>query len=972
MLNEITLIEDPLAPDTWETVEADCICAFLAGRYSSFPQGARIYQGQVATENDVTPGNAEEIKTLQKMEGPFYVVLYPADPVTIIAVVVFAVVLAVTLSQPVPKPPTPLARKQSNASPNNELSERENRPRINGRIPDIFGTVRSTPDLIAPNYVVYENNLKVENSLMCIGKGSFEIPVEEIKEGTTTAQQITDNTVEIYGPGVNPTSGNPAQIVVGQPITENFVSTNKNKAVNGQTLDPDPQDPIVIGNDNIEFESIIRQSTGDIFGTLILATGAGIPAGPDFRNFIAPGAQLKITDTDIETDILDMNAAPLTTGATVSRVLGIQETASILTLDDEPPEEYNVVELYDLDFTIDGIDYNIDGIYKFFRFKTAIYLITGVEINPNWAVLDNHLSEVGSVRFENCKMRYGHVSTTLNLSGTYSVGEVGEESIEILGLGGNEDWEKLGLSEPLTSRQSPTLENLTGSTVGPFILDDPETSEVIVNFGALQGLYKDNGTTQTEVDVSVEISITPIDESGDPVGSVIVKTLVVTGSSASKSVRATTGRFLLLEPSRCKVECKRITPFVEGFTGQVIEEIKWLDLYSSKTIVGLDFGDVTTVRSKVKATAGATSVSSRELNMLVTRKIPQRISGSDFTTELFPTNNAADIVSFVSLDPHIGNRDKTEIDFDNIYNTLAEVEDYFGSAIPAEFNYTFDNDNLSYEEIMSSIANAVFCIAYRRGSQIKLNFEKETENSTLLFNHRNKLPGSETRTVRFGNQNENDGVEFEYVDPSDDSIQTLYLPDQNAINPQRVDMPGIRNKLHAYFHANRVWNKIRFQHISTNFRATQEADLLVLNDRILNADNTRPEIQDGEVEDQRGLELVLSQKVDLTEAPNYFIFLQYPDGSVESIAITAGLDSYSVVLASPPAINLSLDLDNFARTTYLIVRAEDVESNAFLVTEKTPGGDFTSEVTAINYDSRYYGNDKDLENGIVNSNGNLI
>jgi hypothetical protein len=325
------------------------------------------------------------------------------------------------------------------------------------------------------------------------------------------------------------------------------------------------------------------------------------------------------------------------------------------------------------------------------------------------------------------------------------------------------------------------------------------------------------------------------------------------------------------------------------------------------------------------------------------------------------------------LDPRIGNRNVAEIDFDNIYATVAEVEAYFGTSKAVEFSHTFDKEGMSFEETLSSIAKAIHCIAYRQGNMIKLKFEKATENSILLFNHRNKLPGTETRSIRFSNLNDHDGIEFEYVDPTTDLIETLYIPtDQSAINPKKIETLGIRDRLQAYFHAWRAYNRLRYQNMFTEFEATQEANLITTSDRILVADNTRPDIQDGEVLEQDGLVLTLSQDVDLTNYASHTIFLQHTDGTVENLSVSAGTSSNEVVLGQAPKQALSTDPELFAKATYLIVGNTEQSTSAFLVSEKSPKDNFTSTVSAVNYDSRYYQNDLDFDNGIVDSEGNLI
>jgi hypothetical protein len=243
----------------------------------------------------------------------------------------------------------------------------------------------------------------------------------------------------------------------------------------------------------------------------------------------------------------------------------------------------------------------------------------------------------------------------------------------------------------------------------------------------------------------------------------------------------------------------------------------------------------------------------------------------------------------------------------------------------------------------------------------------------LIFNHRNKLPDSESRQISFGYVNDNDGVNYDYVDDNDDAIVTYYIPeDQSAVNPKKVESVGVRNKLQAYFHANRLWNKIKHQRIATEFTATAEADILLKQDRVLVADNTRQGTQDGEVVSQDGLELTLSQDITFEVGQTYTIFLQHNDATVQSIAITAGSVSNKVLLATPPAIPLSLDDANYAKATYIIVGSDDSREQAFLIEEKNPQDNFTFNIRALNYDDRYYANDSDYINGVVDIDGNLI
>jgi hypothetical protein len=326
---------------------------------------------------------------------------------------------------------------------------------------------------------------------------------------------------------------------------------------------------------------------------------------------------------------------------------------------------------------------------------------------------------------------------------------------------------------------------------------------------------------------------------------------------------------------------------------------------------------------------------------------------------LMPTNRADEIIAAMWLDPMIGRQSAESIDLEQIYATIQEIEAYFGTSKSVEFSHTFDGDDLSIEEMVSSVAEAIFCAAYRSGSKLRLKFERERETASLLFNHRNKLPGSEARTVRFGADRDHDGVELTYVSPEDDTEATIVIPAGSApANPRKLKMAGIRTVEQANLHAWRAWNKIRYQNTAVEFEATQEAELLVRGDRILVADNTRPDTIDGEVVAQVGMVLTLSQHVDITVG-SHTIWLQHINGTTESIGVTQSEAGREVTLLSPPALALSVDPNNSARAGFAIAADDSRAVTAFIMTERSPGDRMTSRVQAINYDARYYSNDKD-------------
>ena len=256
------------------------------------------------------------------------------------------------------------------------------------------------------------------------------------------------------------------------------------------------------------------------------------------------------------------------------------------------------------------------------------------------------------------------------------------------------------------------------------------------------------------------------------------------------------------------------------------------------------------------------------------------------------------------------------------------------------------------------IASACFCETYRYGNKLRLKFEEPQDNSVLLFNHRNKVPGSEKRTFNLGIDKDYDGVELEYTSPDDDLRVTYVIPENgSARNPLKISTSGIRNHAVAKTRAWREWNKLQHQTESVEFDALDESNLLVRNDRILVADNTSIKTQDGEVDAVDGLTLTLSQDVEMRDGVTYYIHLQLQDATVDMIQCLSGEYINQVILTRAPLQPLVIDEDRYIKTIYQIVAAQDTSSSAFLLTEASPNDEMTNRLTCINYDARYYEKD---------------
>lgn len=553
----------------------------------------------------------------------------------------------------------------------------------------------------------------------------------------------------------------------------------------------------------------------------------------------------------------------------------------------------------------------------------------------------------------------GQLNTTSDLNGTFGILAVTAHEITLADpTDTSAGW--LNLGSNTTAYSSPTLSTQGERWVGPFTIDMPDLTQVVANFIAPQGMYliTKKGKKRSH-SVMLELEITPVDEDGDAIGGAETFFPVIYGDGTDKEPKGITELANVSFVGRCKVRARRITDVDYDTEDTIVDEVRWRDGFGTASVDEDDFGNITTVQTRTYATAGATSVKERKLNCRAARKIAERNEDDTFGPTLVASSNIADIVCHMALDPYIGGRTLAELDVAQIYETAEAIVTYFGFVEAAQFNYTFDETNVSFEEMVQMAAQATFCQAYRQGNLLRLFFERTTEDSILLFNHRNKMPGSETRTVRFGTIDNHDGVEFDYISPVDGATLTIYLPeDQSAVRAKKIEIVGIQNQQQAKLHAFRAFNKIRYQHTITQFSAFGEATQLVLSERVEVTDNTRPDVFDGEILDVDGLVLELSQPFAAAGGVDYTIFLQLETGEVEIIPVVSGVDAYHVVLQDPPSVDLVTDPEAYTKTLYQIVGDDAARTSAFLLTEKGAYDRKTVRLQAVNYDPRYYQDDQ--------------
>lgn len=542
------------------------------------------------------------------------------------------------------------------------------------------------------------------------------------------------------------------------------------------------------------------------------------------------------------------------------------------------------------------------------------------------------------------------------LSGIYTVTSISAVDVSFTVDGTTDPWLGITTSVPL----------LPGyiSTTGPynkvdvswsnwFTMDKIKASRVLANFGAQSGMYKDDGNKKSSAAVTIRLEYQALDVNGAPIGPVYSADGTVSGRSSDQTGVSIVGT--LPTPSTFRARARRVTDKDLNFEGQVIDDVSFDNLYAQIPDTTPNYGNRTTVHTARRQTPRATSVKAPKLALIVTERIYKYLGNGVFDTAL--TNNTQAVQSLIRLlrDPVCGGLNMTASNMDRLLAVQDEVEAYFGSAQAGQFCYTFDSFDVTMQDIINTVAEAIFCRAYREGSSILLDFDRPRIGPEMVFTHRSKAPG-EKWTRNFNTRDRYDSLKFSYIDPATNTKETITIPADGGLKTETYDSKGIRNYQQAYWAAYRRYQRNLLNRVSVEFAALEEGISARPGRAISVVKGSRVSPFDGYVVAVDGLTVVLSQNVEFTPGQEHSLILKRRDGSVQSVDVTPGANSRTVIMTSAP--QEAIYTGNEALKTEFSFGSEDRHNAQMMVVSTVePGADRTVRITGYNYTDDYYAYD---------------
>ena len=471
------------------------------------------------------------------------------------------------------------------------------------------------------------------------------------------------------------------------------------------------------------------------------------------------------------------------------------------------------------------------------------------------------------------------------------------------------------LSEPAT--YGPYIINATGTEISRAACD-------VVFPGGLIGVDEDDGD-EYSVGVELNIRVEPVDDAGDISGGPITVFNDWIVDHTRTAIRRTLAKDV--PPGRYQMTIQRLT----GKGGN--SEVRNCQLGAVKGYLVDDneYGDVTLLAMRVRATANLSDSASRLVNVLNERLIPVWDPDNGWSTPVI-TRNPSWAFADAVRSRYGGDFPDDQIDLNGLHY-LAGLFDSRGD----RFDGRFDTDQSLWDGL-GKIGQVCRCGPVRHGNLIRLIRDQQVDTPVQQFSMANMSEFSLDYVMH--NARTADSVKVTFWDEDRDYAETTILcqlPDDNADIPQDVTLFGCTQYEQAWREGMYLAASNRERRQMVSWKTEMEGhipgfgDLVWINHDLLGAG----QLFSGTVSSVDGAVLTLSRDVEMTGG-NWYIILRDRLGQPSSPLACEVAGSHQVRVFDPLPF---IETDPIREPTHFMIGQGKAVSWPVKVTAITPEAD---------------------------------
>ena len=429
--------------------------------------------------------------------------------------------------------------------------------------------------------------------------------------------------------------------------------------------------------------------------------------------------------------------------------------------------------------------------------------------------------------------------------------------------------------------------------IGAFIINPSETNASIIAIDVELpiGLYKANNNGDLDdYSLSFTVEAREVDKYGTEIGSWITLATETITDNTNTAIRKTF-KYNLATHGRYEVRAKRTTE--KSDDTKIGNVIRWsgAKAYLTDTV---DYGHITLLAVKMKATDNLSSRSSRKINCLVTRKLPTWSPTGGWSDNV-PTSSICWSLADILKASYGGKMDDSKIDLQGLYE-LDKVLTSRGDFL----NGVFDR-KMSLWEALKLACRVGRCAGILQGGVFRAIRDREQSIPVAMFTPRNIVKDSFSIKYSLASEDTVDGVTVEFINPNTWKPQEVSVdPFGNTPkNPAKVKLFGCTDLEQAkreglYLSRNNIYRRK-----TISLTTELEGYIPTFGDLVVVSHDTPQWGQTGEVIgfNQNG-SIMLSEPVKYDDNEKYYIAFRTKAGGVDgAYEIMQGSRSNDIILA---------------------------------------------------------------------------
>jgi hypothetical protein len=453
--------------------------------------------------------------------------------------------------------------------------------------------------------------------------------------------------------------------------------------------------------------------------------------------------------------------------------------------------------------------------------------------------------------------------------------------------------------------------------------------------------------------VSFRVEAREIDDAGDAVGA---GTWTQLGAHGISRATATPIRLSYrYEVSEARYEVRFTRTSAKNTTTRYGNDLVWGALRGYEKPVN-DYGNVTILNVRARATNNLSAQSSRDFNIIKTRKLPI-YNGTSWSAPT-ATRNPAWALANVLRAEYNGNLPDDRIDLVSLLafaNTCTSRGD--------NFDAIFDNQQVMFE-MANIVARTGRAKIFQQGGVYYTWRDQWQEMPTGHFNMRNIKRGSLKTNFLLPDVNTADAIEVTYRDEGTWSDKTVLckLPSSDALTPVKVNLFGVTNKAQAWREGMHMAAQNRYRRQFVNFTTEMEGYIPSYGDLITLSHDRAAWGQSGDLTDyDSGTRIIqTTEPLIWVDGENHYFRFRKPNGAFDGPYLaTEGVDEFHAVLDD--VLTFAPNLDSTAEKTSYSFGVGNSFGKLAIVIGVKPRGLYEVEILTVNEDEAVH----EADTGIV-------